>query len=79
MIRHCMQKLEKNANDVKTRLQIAMIYLSEARITGEHPYYYPAILKILDGILYLNPNNFEAVIRIFSINFFYFKHPIGNL
>ena len=54
------KKLEKDPNDVKVRLQIATIYLSEARITGEHPYYYPAVLKILDGVLYLNPNNFEA-------------------
>ena len=54
------KKLEKNSSDIKVRLQIATIYLSEARITGEHPYYYPAVLKILDGILYLDPNNFEA-------------------
>ena len=54
------KKLAKDPNDVKVRLQIATIYLSEARITGEHPYYYPAVSKILDGILYLNPNNFEA-------------------
>lgn len=55
------KKLAKDPNDVKVRLQIATIYLSEARITGEHPYYYPAVLKILDGVLYLNPNNFEAI------------------
>jgi tetratricopeptide (TPR) repeat protein len=54
------KKLETNPNDIKTRLQIATIYLAEARITGEHPYYYPAVLKILDGVLYLDPNNFEA-------------------
>ncbi len=54
------KKLAKDPNDVKLRLQIAMIYLSEARITGEHPYYYPAVLKILDGVLYLDPQNFEA-------------------
>ena len=54
------KKLEKNPNDIKVRLQIVTIYLAEARITGEHPYYYPAVLKILDGILYLDPNNFEA-------------------
>jgi tetratricopeptide (TPR) repeat protein len=54
------KKLEKNPNDIKVRLQIATIYLAEARITGEHPYYYPAVLKILDGVLYLDPNNFEA-------------------
>ena len=54
------KKLAKDPNDIKVRLQIATIYLSEARITGEHPYYYPAVLKILDGVLYLSPNNFEA-------------------
>lgn len=54
------KKLAKDPNDIKIRLQIVNIYLSEARITGEHPYYYPAVLKILDGVLYLSPNNFEA-------------------
>jgi tetratricopeptide (TPR) repeat protein len=54
------QKISKDPSDVKSRLQIATIYLAEARITGEHPYYYPAILTILDGILYLNPKSFEA-------------------
>ena len=53
-------KIRKEPNDVKPRLQIAMIYLAEARITGEHPYYYPAILKVLDGVLAMDPKNFEA-------------------
>ncbi len=52
--------ITKNPGDVKPRLQIATIYLSEARITGEHPYYYPAVLKILDGVLAMDPKNFEA-------------------
>lgn len=54
------QKIKKDPSDVKPRLQIAMIYLTEARITGEHPYYYPAILSILDGVLNIDPKNFEA-------------------
>ncbi len=54
------QKIAKQSNDVKSRLQIAVIYMSEARITGEHPYYYPAITKILDGVLALDSKNFEA-------------------
>ncbi|MFN8343395.1 MAG: tetratricopeptide repeat protein [Spirosomataceae bacterium] len=53
-------QIKKNPGDVKPRLQVAMIYLSEARITGEHPYYYPAILTILDGILAMDYKNFEA-------------------
>lgn len=54
------QKIAKQSNDIKSRLQIAVIYMSEARITGEHPYYYPAILNILDGVLELDRKNFEA-------------------
>ena len=53
-------QIAKNPNDAKPRLQLVTIYLSEARITGEHPYYYPAILKMLDGVLAINPKNFEA-------------------
>ncbi|MCY7352710.1 MAG: tetratricopeptide repeat protein [Cytophagaceae bacterium] len=56
------QKIAKNPNDLKARLQVVTIYLAEARITGEHPYYYPAILTILDGILSLDPANFEATV-----------------
>lgn len=54
------KQIKKDPSDVKPRLQIAMIYLSEARITGEHPYYYPAILTILDGVLAMDYKNFEA-------------------
>ncbi len=54
------ERLKINPSDVKARLQVATIYLSEARITGEHPYYYPAILKILDGVLAMDAKNFEA-------------------
>lgn len=53
-------RIKKEPGDVKPRLQMAVIYLSEARITGEHPYYYPAILQILDGVLAMDPRNFEA-------------------
>ena len=54
-------KIKKDPSDVKPRLQVAMIYLSEARITGEHPYYYPAVLTVLDGVLAIDPANFEAL------------------
>jgi len=61
------QKIAKQSNDVKSRLQMAVIYMSEARITGEHPYYYPATLKILDGVLALDSKNFEALVYKASV------------
>ncbi len=54
------KKIKKDPSDVKSRLQMVVIYLTEARITGEHPYYYPAILTMLDGVLAIDPKNFEA-------------------
>jgi tetratricopeptide (TPR) repeat protein len=56
------QKINQQMGDTKSRLQLAVIYMSEARITGEHPYYYPAILSILDGVLSLDQKNFEALV-----------------
>jgi tetratricopeptide (TPR) repeat protein len=53
-------KLTAKPEDVKTRLQLATIFITEQRITGEHHYYYPAIEKILNGILSIDPKNFEA-------------------
>ncbi len=70
------QKIAKQSNDVKSRLQIAVIYMSEARITGEHPYYYPAITKILDGVLAMDSKNFEALVYKASVKMS--QHQFGE-
>ena len=55
------KKIEMNPNDSKSKLLLAQIYMKEARVTGEHPYYYPATLKILDNILKTDSTQFEAL------------------
>jgi tetratricopeptide (TPR) repeat protein len=55
-------KLASKPEDVKTRLQLATIFITEQRITGEHHFYYPAIEKILNGILSFDQKNFEATV-----------------
>ena len=45
------QKLMQNKDDHEARLKLAEVFINEARITGEHGHYYPAALKMLDGIL----------------------------
>lgn len=55
-------KLAAQPADVKTRLQLATIFITEQRITGEHHFYYPAIEKILNGVLSIEPKNFEATV-----------------
>jgi tetratricopeptide (TPR) repeat protein len=61
------QKIAAKPSDIKSRLQLATIFLAEARITGEHPYYYPAAIRILDGVLALDPKNFEALVYKASV------------
>ena len=53
-------KIAKKPEDTKLRLQAATIFITEQRITGEHHFYYAAIEKILNGVLSLDSNNFEA-------------------
>ena len=38
-------------NDHKSVLQMAQLFMLEARATGEHGHYYPATLQLLDGLL----------------------------
>ncbi|MEJ7611514.1 MAG: tetratricopeptide repeat protein [Ferruginibacter sp.] len=55
-------KIAAKPQDTKLRLQAAMIFIAEQRITGEHHYYYTAIEKILNGVLSIDPKNFEATV-----------------
>lgn len=43
--------LKENPFDTKALLTLAEVYMNEARVTGEHPYYYPAALEVLDRVL----------------------------
>ncbi len=54
-------KIKQNPKDLKSKIQLAQIYMQEARITGEHPYYYPATLVILNDVLKQDENHFEAL------------------
>jgi tetratricopeptide (TPR) repeat protein len=40
-------KIRANGNDAKAWLALAEIFINEARVTGEHPYYYPAALEVI--------------------------------
>lgn len=53
-------KVAANPNDVKPRLQLAIIYMAEARVTGD-AYYHQSALQILDGVLKIDPKNFDAL------------------
>lgn len=63
--------LQVDPTDYKRRLQLAQLYMLEARVTGEHGYYYPATLQILDDILQEQPEKgvrFSATSLKASVN-----------
>lgn len=44
-------RIKKDPHNFKAKLLLALGYIQEARITGEHPYYYPAALNLLNDVL----------------------------
>lgn len=56
-----LQAITLDSTDIKAKLLLAQLYMQEARITGEHPYYYPATMQILNSVLRQEPSNFEAL------------------
>jgi tetratricopeptide (TPR) repeat protein len=45
------KKLREKPNDLQSKLLLAFAYMQEARITGDHPYYFPAALKLVNVVL----------------------------
>lgn len=45
------RQYEKDHKDYESLLKLAEIYVYEARVTGEHPYYYTAALETLNQLL----------------------------
>ncbi|MDZ4745104.1 MAG: hypothetical protein SGJ05_03780 [bacterium] len=63
---------QKKFNDVMAKIKaspdvpsnytaLAQVYMYEARVTGEHPYYYPAALAALDEAIEIDKKNTEAL------------------
>ncbi|MCB0520245.1 MAG: tetratricopeptide repeat protein [Lewinellaceae bacterium] len=48
------QELIKDPNAKEPWLNLAEVFILEARVTGEHPHYYPAALQVLDEMLSKN-------------------------
>jgi tetratricopeptide (TPR) repeat protein len=48
------EKLKVNPADQETKLLLSLAYIQAARLTGEHPYYYPLALKLADEVIHDN-------------------------
>jgi tetratricopeptide (TPR) repeat protein len=61
VIEGLLATIEANPDDNDSKLKLAAAYIEEARITGDHGYYDPATIELLDDVLKANPKNFEAL------------------
>ncbi len=55
-----VQSISKAPAEVKNYAALAKLFMTEARVSGDHPYYYPAAMCCLDEALRRKPNNIEA-------------------
>jgi tetratricopeptide (TPR) repeat protein len=51
--------LRLNPNDAEAKLKLVECFIREARVTGEHPHYYPAALKMTEEVLQFIENSPE--------------------
>ncbi len=58
--------IRKKPTDQKKKLLLALAYMQEARVTGEHPHYYPLASDLLDDVIESAPGDknllFEAMV-----------------
>lgn len=55
-------KYDKDTNDFSALTKLAEIFVVEARATGDHHYYYPAALTVIERALTKKPDDFEALV-----------------
>ena len=55
--------LQKDPQDNNAKLNLAQLFIKEARVTGEHGHYYPAALKITDEVIASNPTDRDLLFR----------------
>ena len=55
------QKIDKNRNDLKSLNGLIALYIAEARASGQYNHYNKEALKIIEKVLAIDPENFEAL------------------
>lgn len=56
------QAIKKNPQDTKSSLDLAALFIQEARITGNYAYYDVAAMKHINDVLQKEPENFDALV-----------------
>lgn len=61
------QKLLLQPENLEARVELAQLFANEARISGDHPYYYPAAKAMIEYVLARDPEHFLALVTLGSI------------
>ncbi len=57
-----LNAIKTDSTDIKSRLQLAALFIQEARVTGNYMYYDMAAMKYANDVLKLDPANFNALV-----------------
>ena len=60
-IESLLDQLRRHPDDIKAKLQLAMAYVQESRVTGNHAYYDEAAFKLVSQVLEKEPRNYEGL------------------
>jgi tetratricopeptide (TPR) repeat protein len=60
-IESLLDQLRRHPDDMKAKLQLAMAYVQESRVTGNHAYYDEAAFKLVSQVLEKEPTNYEGL------------------
>ncbi|MCC6414269.1 MAG: hypothetical protein IT270_21640 [Saprospiraceae bacterium] len=63
---NCRRELMADPKALEPRYKLAALFIQEARVTGEHPHYYPAALQMLNEILAAKPTDKDILFRALS-------------
>lgn len=56
-----LDQLRRHPEDLKTKIKLAMAYIQESRVTGNHAYYDEAALKLVEQVLAKEPDNYDGL------------------
>lgn len=56
-----LDQLRRHPEDLKTKMKLAMAYIQESRVTGNHAYYDEAALKLIEQVLEKEPQNYDGL------------------
>ncbi|MBK9733374.1 MAG: transposase [Chitinophagaceae bacterium] len=62
-----LEKVRKNPEDAKSKIQLAQAYIQEARVTGDYNYYDAACIKLLNSVIKKEANNYEALATLATV------------